>query len=80
MARFASKIAIARRRQPGHYSGMAKAPFTKPAYWSDAPPPQPQAMPTPKASDSPAEGTDSPDGLSPTRYGDWVRKGIAIDF
>ena len=23
---------------------------------------------------------DDPDGLSPTRYGDWVRNGIAVDF
>ena len=45
-------------------------PFAKPAHWSDAPPPKPEAA---------KEGAD-PDGLSPTRYGDWVRKGIAIDF
>lgn len=44
--------------------------FKKPAHWSDAPPPKPEA-----ASDAP-----DPDGLSPTRYGDWVRKGIAVDF
>jgi len=43
------------------------APFVKPAHWSDAPPPQPQA----------GEGQDE---LSPTRYGDWVKDGIAIDF
>jgi hypothetical protein len=46
------------------------APFEKPAHWSDAPPPEPEA---------PKDGAD-PDGLSPTRYGDWVRKGVAIDF
>ena len=45
-------------------------PFTKPAHWSDAPPPPPQA----------AKVDEDPDGLSPTRYGDWVRDGIAIDF
>lgn len=46
------------------------AGFKKPAHWSDAPPPKP------------AEAKDQadPDGLSPTRYGDWVHKGIAIDF
>jgi len=44
------------------------APFRKPAHWSDAPPPLPGA----------AE-TDS-EALGPTRYGDWVKKGIAIDF
>lgn len=44
--------------------------FVKPAHWSNDPVPQPAA---------PVEGED-PDGLSPTRYGDWVRKGIAVDF
>jgi len=47
--------------------------FTKPAHWSDAPPPTPDA---PTAQDD----TNDPDGLSPTRYGDWVRNGIAVDF
>ena len=41
--------------------------FHKPAYWSDAPPP------------SAAAAGDSEE-LSPTRYGDWVKKGIAVDF
>lgn len=45
--------------------------FRKPAHWSDAPPPKPAAA---------SEGEADPDGLSPTRYGDWVRKGIAVDF
>lgn len=44
--------------------------FRKPAHWGDAPAPKPQG-----ASDE----TD-PNGLSPTRYGDWVRDGIAVDF
>jgi len=43
-------------------------PFVKPAYWSDAPPPAPDA------------GKTSDEELSPTRYGDWVKDGIAIDF
>ena len=42
--------------------------FVKPAHWSDAPPPEPKT----------GDGTD--EELSPTRYGDWVRKGIAVDF
>jgi hypothetical protein len=42
--------------------------FRKPAHWSDAPPPEPQA------------GGDADEELSPTRYGDWVKDGIAIDF
>jgi hypothetical protein len=41
--------------------------FVKPAHWSDAPPPAPK----PAAVD---------EELSPTRYGDWVKDGIAIDF
>lgn len=46
-------------------------PFVKPAHWSADPPPQPQEA---------RKDEDDPDGLSPTRYGDWVRKGIAVDF
>ena len=44
--------------------------FVKPAHWNNEPaPPAKFAKP----------GTE-PDGLSPTRYGDWVKDGIAIDF
>jgi len=43
--------------------------FRKPAHWSEAPPP----APGPAAAASTEE-------LDPTRYGDWVRKGIAVDF
>ena len=45
-------------------------PFAKPAHWTNDPAPTPAA----KADES------DPDGLSPTRYGDWVRNGIAVDF
>ncbi len=46
----------------------APAPrFAKPAYWSDA------ASPTPAA-------VEDDEALGPTRYGDWVKNGIAIDF
>ncbi len=45
-------------------------PFAKPAHWTNTPAPQPAE---PKLSDDPAD-------LSPTRYGDWVKNGIAIDF
>lgn len=45
--------------------------FTKPAHWTNDPAPAP----------APAkEGVEGPAGLSPTRYGDWVRDGIAVDF
>jgi len=46
------------------------AKFAKPAHWTNDPAPEPAA---------PKDEAD-PDGLSPTRYGDWVRKGIAVDF
>lgn len=41
--------------------------FIKPAHWSSEPAPKPAP---PKVEEE----------LSPTRYGDWVRNGIAIDF
>jgi hypothetical protein len=31
-------------------------------------------------SESPAEETGGPAGPEPTRFGDWERKGIAVDF
>jgi hypothetical protein len=46
--------------------------FVKPAHWTSEPAPAP-------APTMPEEGNE-PDGLSPTRYGDWVHKGIAVDF
>ncbi|WP_336985612.1 DUF1674 domain-containing protein [Altererythrobacter aquiaggeris] len=54
-------------RRPGN--------FQKPAHWSDKPAPKPKA---PKPHDEPKDGDH--DGLSPTRYGDWTKDGIAIDF
>ena len=44
--------------------------FVKPAHWTNDPAPAPARA---------VEG-DEPDGLSPTRYGDWVHKGLAVDF
>lgn len=44
--------------------------FRKPPHWTSQPAPLPA---------EPADDPD-PDGLSPTRYGDWVLKGIAVDF
>lgn len=41
--------------------------FKKPAHWTSEPPPAP-------------EEREVDEDLSPTRYGDWVHKGIAIDF
>ena len=45
--------------------------FVKPAHWTNDPPPKPKAVDPDK---------DEPRELSPTRYGDWEREGIAIDF
>lgn len=44
--------------------------FQKPANWTNEPPPEPR----------PVKLEGDPNGLSPTRYGDWVRNGIAVDF
>lgn len=41
--------------------------FKKPAGWTNEPPPEPAP---PKLDEE----------LSPTRYGDWVRNGVAVDF
>ncbi|WP_298193225.1 DUF1674 domain-containing protein [Novosphingobium sp.] len=46
------------------------AGFTRPAHWTNEPAPAP----------APAPQRDDPDGLDPTRFGDWERNGIAIDF
>jgi hypothetical protein len=40
----------------------------KPAHWTNEPVPEP-SPPAPSA-----------DPLDPTRYGDWERKGVAVDF
>ena len=42
--------------------------FVKPAGWTSEPPPEPKC------------GDGAEEELSPTRYGDWVKNGIAIDF
>lgn len=42
--------------------------FTKPAHWNDDPPPKPKT------------GETAKEELDPTRYGDWTRNGIAVDF
>jgi hypothetical protein len=45
--------------------------FAKPAHWDDSPAPSPEKA-------EPA--SRDPDGLDPTRYGDWVKNGLAVDF
>ncbi len=65
--------------QSPHFGGMTKAtpratkrpaPFHKPGHWSNDPAPKPAAT----------KNGEDPNGLSPTRYGDWVNNGIAVDF
>ncbi|MFW5634586.1 MAG: DUF1674 domain-containing protein, partial [Erythrobacter sp.] len=51
-------------------SQAAKA-FRKPAHWINDPVPEPKAVDPLK---------DEPRELSPTRYGDWEKNGIAWDF
>jgi len=57
---------------------MGKRPdhVKPPAHLSKSPP-----VPEPEPIGKEAESKDKDrDGLDPTRYGDWERKGIAIDF
>jgi len=51
-------------------SAAAKT-FVKPAHWTNDPAPKPRAVDPLK---------DEPRDLSPTRYGDWEKDGIAWDF
>ncbi len=67
---------LANIRQPSHVPCMIKratkrpAEFEKPAHWTDEPAPEP-------GKGSRHEDAGRPD---PTRYGDWEKNGIAIDF
>jgi len=47
-------------------SDAAKS-FKKPAHWTNEPAPKPKA-------------SEQNEKLSPTRYGDWEKDGIAVDF
>ena len=64
-------------RYPAHWRRMTKEKskeakaFKKPAHWTNDPAPEPKAA---------KENKRASDALSPTRYGDWVKDGIAIDF
>jgi hypothetical protein len=46
-----------------------------PAYLSSSPP-----LPKPEPFDPPAAPAGEEEKLDPTRYGDWEKKGIAVDF
>ena len=55
---------------------MSKAKRTKaPDYLSKSPP-----VPTPGTIDESTPPDGEEERLDPTRYGDWEKKGIAIDF
>lgn len=69
--------ALETRQQPAHLVDMTKQKsdaakqFKKPAHWTNDP------VPAPRKTD-PLK--DEPRDLSPTRYGDWEKDGIAWDF
>lgn len=46
-----------------------------PTYLTPSPP-----LPEPDAVEEPSSPTGEEERLDPTRYGDWEKKGIAIDF
>jgi hypothetical protein len=46
-----------------------------PGYLTPSPP-----LPQPDATEEPAPPSGEEERLDPTRYGDWEKKGIAIDF
>jgi hypothetical protein len=63
--------------RPHHHLGVMKRPkhLDPPAHLSPSPPlPEPQPVKT----QQPPAGEE--ERLDPTRYGDWEKKGIAIDF
>ncbi len=70
MTRGLARVALS--RHPAHLGHMERATkrpkgFKKPAGWNNEPPPKPAP-------------TEDAEELSPTRYGDWVRNGVAVDF
>jgi len=57
--------------------GIVKRPkhLDPPAHLSPSPP-----VPEPEPAQAPEPATGEEHRLDPTRYGDWEKKGIAIDF
>lgn len=55
-----------------------KTTATQPAIDIDAT--KEQEVPAAKPAYKPRKETGGPTGLEPTRYGDWERKGICVDF
>jgi hypothetical protein len=62
---------------PDHHLGVMKRPkhLDPPAHLSPSPP---VPKPGPNAPAAPPAGEEQK--LDPTRYGDWEKKGIAVDF
>jgi hypothetical protein len=59
-----------------HFDGMKRPRHLDPPdYLSKSPP-----LPEPDAVESAAPAHGEPERLDPTRYGDWEKKGIAVDF
>jgi hypothetical protein len=56
----------------GNFNGKRPAHVKPPAHLSKSPP-----VPQGDAIDAPSRHAEE---LSPVRYGDWERKGIAVDF
>jgi hypothetical protein len=64
-------------RRDDHHVVVVKRPkhLDAPAYLSPSPP-----LPDPQPVDRPTSPAGEEERLDPTRYGDWEKKGIAIDF
>ncbi|HVM23184.1 MAG TPA: DUF1674 domain-containing protein [Sphingomicrobium sp.] len=54
-------------KRPGH--------LDPPAHLSPSPP-----VPEPESPDQPPPPAGEEERLDPTRYGDWEKKGVAVDF
>jgi len=60
----------------GHFAVMKRPRHLDPPdYLSKSPP-----LPEPDASELAEAPSGEPERLDPTRYGDWEKKGIAVDF
>lgn len=65
------------RRFGAHLDDVMKRPkkLDAPAYLSPSPP-----VPEPEGGKDPDPPSGEEERLDPTRYGDWEKKGIAVDF
>jgi hypothetical protein len=64
------------RVRSGHFNGMKRPKHLDPPdYLSKS-----ETIPTPEAIEPAESPQGEPERLDPTRYGDWEKKGIAVDF